>query len=525
MPDVNQPNLRAWISWTTNPLDAPVFTGTADITSYLLDEGFSIRRGRKDKTAPVAAGRLTLTVLNTDRRFDPEYTAGAYYPNVKPMKRIQVNMQWPTGGTHYVLFSGFVESFRPDYDIYGRSVCRITAIDALGTFFARQVIGGETIVSALPARPTTWVQVGSGLGLVVDTVDLVDLSMPRPGARKVRVAFPGTVQTSVGLTVLVDGTNTSGVFTSQSFMLLSGVANQSFITTNAFRSINRLSVAPITSGGSFNAADVGQPFLITIDSVFPSELSSSAMGSLLNASRWGASERSIQTGVSTIQSYTVSGGSLLNYVQAIADTEGGVAFIDRTGLFVFKNRHDQILATSTATFGDGGGAELPYGELTLDYGDQYIYTQVRGQRVGGTEQVAEDPTASNAYFSRIYPTRGQTLDVNDNEVRARVQWLLARHKDPRTVVSSLKHVGEKSAAALWPVLLAGELQQLYTIIRRPPVGSAITQLAVLESIAITMNAAHEIRFEWGFSEGISGTTYLIVDDPIYGQVDNNAVAY
>lgn len=525
MPDPNLPVLRAWVSWTTDPLDTPDFTGTADITNYLLDEGFSIRRGRTDPTAPVAAGRLTFALDNQDRRFDPEYTSSPYAPNVVPMKRVQINMQYPSGGTHYVLFSGFVESWEPDYAIDGRSICRVTAVDAFGSFFARQALGGEVYVRTLPASAIAYVQ-AEGLISTPNTPQQVT-PLPVPGGRKISWALTGTLST--GLAITIRGTNAAGIPADYQWGgFPAGWVNPSGQTSGNIWEVQAIVIEPtLNAGGAFASADAGKPLLMTIDSVMPAEYSGDALNTLLNATRWPAADRSIQSGVSLLQSYTLAGSSALSYIQLIADSERGVVFMDRTGKVVFKNRHNQILnTTSVATFGDGVG-ELPYEALILNHGAETIYNQATFQRVGGNPQYAQDATSTRRFLARSYPSRGQTIESTDNDALAAAQWVVARNKNPKTVVAAVDHAGQASPTALWPVILGGELQNLYTVIRRPPGGGTITQQCVLESIEITIDAYHAMRFRWGFSDGIasSGLTFLLMDDATYGRVDYNAVAF
>src|SRR5262249_52375189 len=65
---------------------APVWT---DISSKVLE--IQIPGGRQYDLDTIQAGTCTLTLDTPDRRFDPTYTAGLYYPNVLPMVGIRVS--------------------------------------------------------------------------------------------------------------------------------------------------------------------------------------------------------------------------------------------------------------------------------------------------------------------------------------------------------------------------------------------------------------------------------------------------
>lgn len=83
------PTVLVEIAFATDPADAPTWT---DVTSYC--RGISIRRGRESELDRFNPGSCTLTMDNLDRRFDPTYAAGPYYPNVLPMRRVRISTQY-----------------------------------------------------------------------------------------------------------------------------------------------------------------------------------------------------------------------------------------------------------------------------------------------------------------------------------------------------------------------------------------------------------------------------------------------
>jgi hypothetical protein len=78
-----------------------------DVTAYV--RALSIRRGRSHELEHTQAGELTLRLANRDRRFDPSNTAGAYYPNVRPMTQVRVTAHY--AGYDYPQYWGFVEDW------------------------------------------------------------------------------------------------------------------------------------------------------------------------------------------------------------------------------------------------------------------------------------------------------------------------------------------------------------------------------------------------------------------------------
>jgi hypothetical protein len=85
-------------SSATTPLAATSWT---DVSAYLRGEP-SWNHGRQFELDRIEAGTATLLLDNVDRRFEPNYSGSAYYPNVKPMKRIRLSV-----GENYVANPSF----------------------------------------------------------------------------------------------------------------------------------------------------------------------------------------------------------------------------------------------------------------------------------------------------------------------------------------------------------------------------------------------------------------------------------
>lgn len=78
--------LTAKLEFSVDPLSdtTPAYV---DITQYLMEASWSSGKAR-DLDEP-QAGSATFRLKNTGRRFEPEYAAGAYYPNIVPMRRFR----------------------------------------------------------------------------------------------------------------------------------------------------------------------------------------------------------------------------------------------------------------------------------------------------------------------------------------------------------------------------------------------------------------------------------------------------
>jgi hypothetical protein len=142
-----QPLILCDIALTTGPSDSPVWT---DVTNYL--EGFSWSSGRQTQRDRFEAGTGWVLLDNLDRRFEPGYASGAYYPNVVPLKRVRVRATW--NAVTYGLFHGYVENWGLEYpDLNARALVRL--VDGQGLLMDAGVSGsfaaadGATRISAI----------------------------------------------------------------------------------------------------------------------------------------------------------------------------------------------------------------------------------------------------------------------------------------------------------------------------------------------------------------------------------------
>ena len=118
----NMPTIYLEWSPTTGPRDVPIWERIplADIRSI------DINRGRNRELDQFQAGRMTVVLDNRHRLYDPMYSAGANFGNVKPMRRIRLRAAWDNT---YDLFTGFVDGWDQNYDMTDEATCTVIATD------------------------------------------------------------------------------------------------------------------------------------------------------------------------------------------------------------------------------------------------------------------------------------------------------------------------------------------------------------------------------------------------------------
>ncbi|MDO8704085.1 MAG: LamG-like jellyroll fold domain-containing protein [Sulfuricaulis sp.] len=194
--------------------------------------------------------------------------------------------------------------------------------------------------------------------------------------------------------------------------------------------------------------------------------------------------RDLDTGRTTVQASTLTNEQALDHLYTVNDSENGAIFVNGEGKYVFQERWSRLLAYSSAlvTFGDGGGAELPYVDLVLSYDVSEIRNDIRITRVGGAEQTATNAASQASYFPRSHVKTG-LLMTTDLEVADAANYLLARYKDPATRVRSITVIPADNET-VWYWILKLEIGDKITVARRPPGGgSAISKDVFIEHVA------------------------------------------
>lgn len=350
------PTITLEVAFVSNPGDA-AYTWT-DLSSRL--RSFTIRRGRNDELGSIDSGVARVRLDNSDRALEPEYAAGAYYPNVDVLRPVRISAVW--AATTYRLYTGYVERWAPT--------------------------------------------VRSPKGAYVD-LDLVD----------------------------------------------------------GFELLKQASLEGISLGGVVSGA---------------------AIAGALNAAAWPAALRAIDTGRSPIAA-SVGGASdeALGFIQAVADSEIGYAFMSGAGAFTFHDRWHRLVSpanVSRFTFGSNvAGGEIPFLTATPSFDKSEIANDWTISDQASNSATFQDSTSIGRYLIR---SRARSVLLsNPSELAYQAQFLTGRYKAPHRTFRELTLRGDRVTFA---ALLALELGDRVTVVDRPPGGGgSVTKQGNVESIEIT----------------------------------------
>lgn len=566
------PQVITEVAFTTDPFSPPFWT---DISPYV--EEVSITRGRQRERQAVETGVLGVTLRNEDRRFEPEYAASPYYPNVVPNRAIRQRAVF--NSIAYPLFRGFVDRWPVEWSDFNRGLVKVTASDAFKVFAHQNLQQSrwvEEINKDLEFYPAfVWYRLGDSLAA---TLAGAAVGGPPGTAENVAFAADGLIQGDEDGAAQFNGANSRIVYSAPdanftsliefvfdpddagqgagtpmlwqgsdstyiSFVgttLTAKVDHQTGVATltaagiditkphhvalvlgdgtNARLYVDRvliqsaaLSVYGIRMGDSFSIGGpipgvAGAFFKGVIDEFvhwkgatlpaariqahsdaallgLPVELSGARLNRILDYAGWPAADRSIDAGNSTFGAGDF-GGSVLEYLQKIQESEDGLIYVTDDGLIRFVQRHAFLKSpytTSQATFVDqGSGAGLPYEGLVPDYDEANIVNEARYSREGGPTITVVDAVSKDRYLSWQDERSGLLLS-DELQVADFAGWVVAHKKDPALEFRSLA-LRPMADDLLWPQVLGRELGDLVTVKRTPPTGATLTRTARIEKI-------------------------------------------
>ena len=222
------------------------------------------------------------------------------------------------------------------------------------------------------------------------------------------------------------------------------------------------------------------------------EASGSRIIALLDACSSHA-PRSIQAGARSVVPRYYSGQSPISEIRMAVEADDVDAgfFVAADGTLTFLadgHRSSSPYNTSQATFGDGGGAELPYLDITMDYSETFLINEWNVTRTPYQQNTPVTQTVSDATSISRYFKRSQSLAdcpvTQDSDASTIATELVAKYKDPMQRVTSIKPNMADVTTAFTVYQL--ELMERITVKRRPPGGgSVISQDAFIQSIEMS----------------------------------------
>jgi hypothetical protein len=212
--------------------------------------------------------------------------------------------------------------------------------------------------------------------------------------------------------------------------------------------------------------------------------------------------RNLRQGTRNVNPVRMAGQSTLDLLRHARHGElpDGMLFIARDGTITLLDADHRSASpwnTVQATFGDAGGSELPYQDLTVDYSDVHLANSWTVTVEAGTPQMAEDATSIARYNKRSGTLTDLPLQ-NDSFAASVAASMLAKYAYPLQRITSITLLC--ATPAVTEAVFRRDLGDRIRILRTPPGGGArIDQTSFIQRIEVDADAHGPWKVVWGVS--------------------------
>ena len=173
-----------------------------DITQNIVQ--VSVRRGRNRLLSKFEAGTANVTIYDHNGDWNPSNPAGAYYGDLKPLRKIQIYADY--NGTRYYMFSGFITDYDTSFNIGTDEVSRVTLKCVDG--FKLLTGAALSTVTGAPAGQLS----GARVNAILDAVDWPSGLRDIDTGESTLQADPGTPRQALQALRTVEDSEFGGLF-------------------------------------------------------------------------------------------------------------------------------------------------------------------------------------------------------------------------------------------------------------------------------------------------------------------------
>lgn len=233
---------------------------------------------------------------------------------------------------------------------------------------------------------------------------------------------------------------------------------------------------------------------------------------------WSPTDRSIDTGASTLGADVFSGNAL-TYLQKIEQSEAGLLFIDKSGRVAFRDRLTSPTTDNVTIFSDDGTG-IPFAPAAVEYGTEQLYNQV----------IVESDFASATSNNLLSQTRYGILERNvdtllssQSQAQNLADYLVGRYAEPEyrfsEIAVNVDNLTSVQQEALYGLEI-GDVIQVKLTPGNPAVGDPI------ERYGLVISLSHDVEPESHFvvvGVGSLQTSLFVLDDVEFGRLDGVGV--
>ena len=234
---------------------------------------------------------------------------------------------------------------------------------------------------------------------------------------------------------------------------------------------------------------------------------------------WPANKRQVSDGDSILGADTFEGNAL-EYLQKVDTSEQGNLFISKSGDLVFQSRSDATpQSNSLVNFADDGSG-IPYVRVGVNYGTELLVNTVT------VESSAGSATAQSERSRVTYGVSSEDIDTlvdSTGQLQNLANYIVDKYADPEYRFDGISMNLDTMLPADKSTVLGLELGNVVSLRFTPNgVGDPIQQYGqVIKIDSEIQQIRHDITI------GLSEITYtfLVLDDTVFGTMDNNYLAF
>jgi hypothetical protein len=245
---------------------------------------------------------------------------------------------------------------------------------------------------------------------------------------------------------------------------------------------------------------------------------------ILDNGIWPSSLRDIDTGLTTITGLQEISGSLLSQLEAVAEAELGLVFVDVNGNLVFRQRYAALTRTlsntSQATFTASSADSLPFMSVDLVYDDNLVKTQVKTSSKGSSQTTTIQDGAAAALYGVRSENLTDLLVTSDDLARDIGDLFLTLYAEAEFRPQSITVKPDAKPDSLYPQVLGRELRDRVTVQFTTPGGIAQSLPCFVDAVEHRITPG-----TWTTTLGLASTTVwdqmFVLDSSTSGYLDVN----
>tara|TARA_R110000824_G_scaffold1618_10_gene7965 strand:- start:104 stop:1333 length:1230 start_codon:yes stop_codon:yes gene_type:complete len=184
-------------------------------------------------------------------------------------------------------------------------------------------------------------------------------------------------------------------------------------------------------------------------------------------------DRSIDTGIHSMQATTYANTNVLSALRTIAYSEGvdvATVYGSKSNQLIYE---DAISLETKANVGTFGPSALPITKVDLTYESDLVKNSIAFTRTGGAQQTDTDTTSITDYGTRSL-SRSGLVNATDGDVSGLASLALDQFKDAELRIRKIQ-LAPQANATLMTKVLAMEIRDLLTVEFSPPGTGTISQ--------------------------------------------------